>query len=143
MKQISELCQLLKQIDVEYQNCPKTRKVTFRTNAITPDRLCNIVVVYDETGKIDDFLGEPILQEELEKEVSKQKKRTNRKDEHLLELDQLRELILIESESEDGYTVDKQDWTQAHIRQACSELQNEGLIQISKQNFYKITYTVV
>lgn len=141
---ISEMMHLLKSIGVDYSNDPKNRKLSFRTNAITPNRLCDVVVVYDEKGVIDDMLGEPILQDELDniiKEENKNKKK-NGKTQYELKAEELIDLILIECESEDGFEVSKLDWAKEAERKICEELVKQGKIELIGHDFENNYYGI-
>jgi len=139
---ISEMMHLLKAIGIEYKNDPKNRKLNFRTNAITPNRLCDVVVVYDEKGVIDDMLGEPILQDELEKIVEEEKKLKPQKTKEQTKMDEIVELILIECESEDGYAVSKLDWAKDGERKICEQLVQEGKIELIGFDFANNYYGI-
>jgi hypothetical protein len=139
---IQELMRLLSAVGIEYKNDPKIRKLKFRTNAITPNRLCDILVVYSEDGKIDDILGEPILQDELNKILEEEKKNKKPKAKTGVKIEELVELIMIEADSEDGYAVNKSDWMKEAERRICEKLVDEGKLILLGKDFSNYYYQI-
>lgn len=137
---VSDLMRLLKAIGIDYNNDVKTRKLHFRTNAITPNRLCDVVAVYSENGIIDDILGEPILQDELDKIIAEEEKNKKQKPKMEIKIEEIVELIMIEAESDSGYIISKNDWMKAGERKICQELCELGDIFLFKEDFNNFHY---